>query len=483
MVLSCCLTLHRVLGKAASPASCAALANAGHFPVLMEQAGTNASHDRSARIDFGHILADVPCSGDGTARKNSHVFRTWSRREAIELSSLQRRILLRGLYLLPPGGTLVYSTCSLNPLENEAVVLSCLRRWNSTHVQGRVKLPVRLVDGREMLKGRCALQPSPGLTSWVVPAPQRGGPFFSSWEEVPEELRNAERFALRPEMFPAGEANAEELSKCIRFYPHHSNTGGFFVAVFKKAPATSDVLQGPHPPPASQCEGRGGHPLLSSKFHRVVETDRAWQELVNFYGIDAAWSQDKLKRGLLLWQTMKGKTEPERISLVSEAVARLFDAVSCDGRQVAWARMGMFLFEHLPKGLLAGGVAPCRWRPHAEAVHMLAPILHRRQVSLKAQLVRQVLGSAHRQSTLTEGTPLACAVAAGAPSATHHHVCGGLLVQMQGSTCSWAPGVATPKQLRLLVDDDLAQALLERCQPLETASCWAGLLSRMCPCL
>ena len=32
----CCLTLHRVLGKAASPMSCAALAHAGHFPVLVE---------------------------------------------------------------------------------------------------------------------------------------------------------------------------------------------------------------------------------------------------------------------------------------------------------------------------------------------------------------------------------------------------------------------------------------------------------------
>ncbi|CAE7172109.1 trm4b, partial [Symbiodinium pilosum] len=476
----CCLTLHRVLGKAASPASCAALANAAHFPVLVERASDSAADALPCRVDFNHILADVPCSGDGTARKNAQVFRSWSRREALELSALQRRILLRGLYLLPPGGMLVYSTCSLNPLENEAVVLSSLRRWNTPG--GVSKLPVSLLDAVAMVKERCGLQPSPGLRRWVVPEPQRCGALFESWEKVPQELRDVDRWALRADMFPSpGEPSTEELSKCARFYPHHSNTGAFFVAVFKKDVAASPHVPGPRPPPASSCEGRGGHPLLSSKFRRVSLADSAWQELSSFYAIDPNWSQDKLKRGLLFWQTTKGKTEPERITLVSEAVARIFDALPCDGRQVAWARMGMFLFERLPKGLLTG-VAPCRWRPHSEAVQILAPLLHLRQVSLRPLLLEQVLRNDHRQSTLTEGTPLARAVAAGAPSTTHHHVCGGLLVHLQGSMC-WAPGVATPKQLRLLVDDDLAEALLEKCHAQKTAltSCWAGIASWICP--
>ena len=41
----------------------------------------------------------------------------------------QLRILCRGLHLLAPGGLLAYSTCSLNPVENEAVVASALRRF------------------------------------------------------------------------------------------------------------------------------------------------------------------------------------------------------------------------------------------------------------------------------------------------------------------------------------------------------------------
>ena len=41
--------------------------------------------------------------------------------------SLQRRILLRGVELLEVGGRLVYSTCSFNPIENEAVIASVLK--------------------------------------------------------------------------------------------------------------------------------------------------------------------------------------------------------------------------------------------------------------------------------------------------------------------------------------------------------------------
>ncbi|CAJ1345823.1 unnamed protein product [Effrenium voratum] len=195
----CCLTLHRVLGKAASPMSCAALANAGHFPVLVEERDGDPE-----RLPCSKVLVDVPCSGDGTARKNSQVWRSWSRREALGLQRLQRQILLRALYLLPPGGVVVYSTCSLNPVENEAVVLSTLQKWQSSLGEGRGKLPVELLDAVAICREKCGLQPAPGLCNWQVPAPQRGGPLFNQFSEVPPELLEDDRYALRPEMFASG---------------------------------------------------------------------------------------------------------------------------------------------------------------------------------------------------------------------------------------------------------------------------------------
>lgn len=65
------------------------------------------------------MLKDVPCSGDGTLRKNPDVWIKWKITHALNLHGVQYRIARRGAELLDIGGRLVYSTCSLNPVENE----------------------------------------------------------------------------------------------------------------------------------------------------------------------------------------------------------------------------------------------------------------------------------------------------------------------------------------------------------------------------
>jgi 16S rRNA (cytosine967-C5)-methyltransferase len=71
---------------------------------------------------FDCILADVPCSGTGTLARNPEI--KW-KLQLSDLSDLQRRqtaILMAALKRLKPGGRLVYSTCSLEPEENEAAI-------------------------------------------------------------------------------------------------------------------------------------------------------------------------------------------------------------------------------------------------------------------------------------------------------------------------------------------------------------------------
>ncbi len=77
---------------------------------------------------YDRILADLPCTGLGTLR--SHPEAKWLKSEADirRLSQLQKKILERVSAYLKPGGTLVYSTCTLTREENEEVVEDFLRR-------------------------------------------------------------------------------------------------------------------------------------------------------------------------------------------------------------------------------------------------------------------------------------------------------------------------------------------------------------------
>lgn len=173
-------------------------------------------------VSYDRILADVPCSGDGTFRKNLDIWIKWNIAHAINLHSIQSRIARRAAELLTPGGIMVYSTCSFNPVENEAVVSNLLQEF---------KGQLELVDARDKLVG---LKTIPGLHKWTLM--NKEGQFYERADQVEEKHQSL----LRPHMFPPSEEVARELhlEKCIRVLPHHQNTGGFFIAVIRKKQLT-----------------------------------------------------------------------------------------------------------------------------------------------------------------------------------------------------------------------------------------------------
>lgn len=72
---------------------------------------------------FDAILLDAPCSGEGVVRKDPDALKNWSVESNLEIAATQRELIDSAFHALRPGGTLVYSTCTLNRDENEAVCL------------------------------------------------------------------------------------------------------------------------------------------------------------------------------------------------------------------------------------------------------------------------------------------------------------------------------------------------------------------------
>ncbi|HWZ43948.1 MAG TPA: 16S rRNA (cytosine(967)-C(5))-methyltransferase RsmB [Candidatus Saccharimonadales bacterium] len=77
--------------------------------------------------EFDCVLADVPCSGSGTLARNPEIKWRLTPADLIDLQSRQIAILKAAMKHVAPGGRLVYSTCSLEPEENEQVVEACLQ--------------------------------------------------------------------------------------------------------------------------------------------------------------------------------------------------------------------------------------------------------------------------------------------------------------------------------------------------------------------
>lgn len=76
--------------------------------------------------DFDRVLADVPCSGTGTLARNPEIKWKLKPEDLLDLQARQIAILRAAMRYVSPGGRLVYSTCSLEPEENEQVIAACL---------------------------------------------------------------------------------------------------------------------------------------------------------------------------------------------------------------------------------------------------------------------------------------------------------------------------------------------------------------------
>ncbi|KAI8956275.1 S-adenosyl-L-methionine-dependent methyltransferase [Xylaria longipes] len=178
-------------------------------------------------LKFDRILADVPCSGDGTLRKNADLWKNWQPGNALGLHATQSRILVRALQMLKVGGRVVFSTCSMNPVENESVVVSAIERCGGPDV-------VEIIDCKDRLP---LLKRYPGMHQWQIM--DKSGRIWNNWEEVQQHVLNGGQTPskISQTMFPrpdTSNCSGLPLDRCMRVYAHQQDTGGFFITVLEK---------------------------------------------------------------------------------------------------------------------------------------------------------------------------------------------------------------------------------------------------------
>lgn len=136
---------------------------------------------KKSKFRFDKILVDAPCSGEGTLRKSPKTFQMWNLNMIKKIAGTQRKLAVAALRILKVGGTMIYSTCTLAPEENELVVDYLLKNFNIE------------------------------IESLELPLKFRSG--ICEWES--EKLDG-------------------NLKKCLRLYPQDNDTDGFFVAKIRK---------------------------------------------------------------------------------------------------------------------------------------------------------------------------------------------------------------------------------------------------------
>ncbi|MFA5141570.1 MAG: RsmB/NOP family class I SAM-dependent RNA methyltransferase [Candidatus Woesearchaeota archaeon] len=137
---------------------------------------------RFSGFAFDRILVDAPCSGTGTIRKSLRTVTDWNPNAIHMMSNQQKKLLATAFNNLKDGGLIVYSTCTLEPEENEGVVSWLLEKFPNAKLE-EIKLDIKR---------------SPAVLEF-------------------------EGVTFNP-----------EVSKCLRIYPMDNNTEGFFVAKIRK---------------------------------------------------------------------------------------------------------------------------------------------------------------------------------------------------------------------------------------------------------
>ncbi|ELQ75159.1 tRNA cytosine-5-methylase [Trachipleistophora hominis] len=216
-----------------------------HMPKLLTNAN-GLSFPRPA-VPYDAVLVDAPCSGDGTFRKNRVVVGDKNVR-------LMRALVIKALSMVGDG-YVVYSTCAVDPVENEWVVQSVRDECEVVSVDEVGNDMFEMVrmdcndrngcdrngydrngcnDGRDNCdrNGSCDNIPNPNIPNTKT----KINYFNSNDRHVNGKYKIFYREGLTEWTTPTEykSENYHELKKCMRFYPQDNNSGAFFIAILRR---------------------------------------------------------------------------------------------------------------------------------------------------------------------------------------------------------------------------------------------------------
>ena len=210
-----------------------------HFPINIVVTNNKAENlpiieDKNYRPNI--VICDVPCSGDGTLRKNKMVRKKWRIEFGLENHFLQTKILDNAINQCKNDGFIIYSTCAINPIENEAVVC---------HILEKYKDKIELVNCSKKLRDM-KIKFREGLIKWKVCVGIDKDKNYI-WEEKYKDLKSNKSGLIKESMFheiytyknnhPTALFKFTDplnLRNCIRIYSHENNSDCFFIAVIHK---------------------------------------------------------------------------------------------------------------------------------------------------------------------------------------------------------------------------------------------------------
>ncbi len=138
---------------------------------------------------FDRVLVDVPCSMEGRFNlQKPKTLATWSVKKIKELANRQRSLLRSAISATKPGGVIVYSTCTLAPEENEAVIDWILKKEAGAVVVEEPAIPDELVTTPVLAWENKTYLPEVRMTKRILPSEHYEGFFIAKLRKIKSSL-------------------------------------------------------------------------------------------------------------------------------------------------------------------------------------------------------------------------------------------------------------------------------------------------------